>query len=324
MVILVTGGAGSLGRRLAIELVARGDTVRILCLPGDSAAKELAQRGIEVGFGDVTRMESLHPVLRRVDVVFHLAAVLVSPNGLPQIFQAVNSEGTRNVAIAAATAGVQHLIYISSISVQYPVSNAYAQSKLQGEAWVRSSRLKNFTIVRPCLAYAEGGGEEFNRFVAHVRRGPIILLPKGGRALKSPVHIDDLVKGFLAMPLNPKSFGKTYHLAGGDTVNLKQMANLLLAHMGRPKPIWGVPDWICRLAVTLFSSWYQATGTSNPFTWQTYTGLVQDAAPFDASARVDLNYRPRKFSEGVATLTSLRNCLGGEKPTMIKSQVMVP
>lgn len=308
MMILVTGGAGRMGRRLCAGLALRGDTVRILCLPGDPAVAVLGGAGFDFAFGDVTRKESLAAALHGVDIVFHLAAVLLAP-GHEEVFQAVNADGTRNLAEAAEAAGVSQFIYVSSISVMYPKSNAYARSKLRGETWVKSSRLKSFTIVRPSLAYQDGGAEEFMRFVDHLKRGPLVFLPGGGRARKSPVHVDDLAAAFLALPGNPKAHGKTYLLTGGETLTLRQMAQALLAHMGRPKPILGIPNWLCLMGVAILSAWSRISGSKNPFTLQTYTGLIQDAAPEEDLARLDLGYHPRNFRQGLETLVSLRDCL---------------
>ncbi|HKP96058.1 MAG TPA: NAD-dependent epimerase/dehydratase family protein [Fibrobacteria bacterium] len=311
--ILVTGGAGNMGRRLALALAKGGSRVRILCLPGDPAAAALADASrpedrVQLVFGDITRKESLPSVLAGVETVFHLAAVLLSP-GNEDAFRSVNAEGTRNLVEAAEAAGAGHFIYVSSISVAYPKSNAYARSKLRGEEWVKRSKMP-YTIVRPSLAYEDRGALEFMAFVDHLRRGPVVLLPAGGRARKSPVHIEDLVAGFLALPGNPRSFGKTYAFSGGDVVSLREMAQALLAHMGRPKPIVGVPASLCLLGVAAFWALAKLAGLRTAFTYQTYTGLVQDAAPSHREAAEDLGYRPRPFREGLAALESLRNCLG--------------
>lgn len=306
--ILITGGAGNVGRRLALALAEQGHRVRALCLPDDPGAARLLGCPVDVRTGDITRKETLAPALKGVRIVFHLAAVLIAP-GDPGLLEAVNSQGTRNLVEAAEAEGVEQFIYVSSISVEYPVSNAYARSKLRGEEWVKRSAIP-FTIVRPTLAYQDGGALEFMRFVDHLkRRGPVVWLPEGGRSLKSPVHIDDLVSGLLTLPRNPRAMGGTFVFSGGENLTLKEMARLLLAHMGRPKPIWSIPGWMCPPAIALLWAWSRVMGRENPFTWQTYTGLVQDAAPSHGAAREDLGYRPRPFHQGLATLASLRDCL---------------
>jgi nucleoside-diphosphate-sugar epimerase len=305
--VLITGGAGNMGRKLALALAEKGLRVRAMCLPDDPGLLDLIGGPVELVSGDITRKETLGPALSGVDTVFHLAAVLLSP-GRPEAFRNVNAEGTRNLVEAAESAGIGHFIYVSSISVGYPASNAYARSKLQGEEYVKRSRLP-FTIVRPSLAYQDGGAVEFMRFVAHLKHGPVVFLPGGGRARKSPVHIGDLVAGFAALPGNPRAVGKTYAFSGGEILTLREMAARLLAHMGRPKPVLGVPGWLCLPGILLLWMRSKLTGRESPFTYQTYTGLMQDAAPDDPAAREDLGYRPRSFREGMETLDSLRNCL---------------
>lgn len=295
-----------MGRRLALALAGRGFRVRAICLPGDPAAERLEREGIEIAYADVTRRESLTAAIEGAETVFHLAAVLLSPCR-PDVFPAVNAEGTRNLVEACEAAGVSHFIYVSSISVEYPDPNAYARSKLRGEEWVKGSRLP-YTIVRPSLAYEDGGAIEFMRFVGHLRRGPFVLLPKGGSALKSPVHIQDLVDGFLALPGNPKAFGKTYVFSGGEALSLRDMASALLAHMGRPKPVIGVPAWICLPAAIALGAMARVTGRDMGFDYQTYTGLVRDAAPSCREAQEDLGFRPRPFRRGLETLGALKGC----------------
>ncbi len=296
-----------MGRRLALALADIGARVRLLCLTDDPGVAGLQGHPFEIAFGDITRKETLAPALEGVKTVFHLAALLIAPGG-PDVLHRVNAEGTRNMVEASERAGAGHFIYVSSISVEYPASNAYARSKLDGEMWVKRSKLR-YTIVRPSLAYEDGGALEFMRFVGHLKRGPLVLLPGGGRALKNPVHIEDLVAGFLALPGNPKAMGKTYVFTGGEILSLREMAESLLAHMGRSKPVVGVPAWLCLPGIALFWAWSKATGRNNPFTWQTYTGLMQDAVPSHQSARDDLGYHPRPFHQGLATLESLRGCL---------------
>lgn len=304
-VVLVTGGAGVMGGRLALALAARGDRTRVLCLPGDPAAPVLEARGLAITYGDVTRRETLVPALLGVKTVFHLAAVVLSPDR-PEVFRRVNVDGTRNLLETAEAAGASHFIFVSSVSVLYPWSNAYALSKRSGEELVKRARLPHYTIVRPSLAYEDGGSAEFMQFVEHLRRHPVVLLPGGGRARKNPVHVEDLVQGFMALPGNPAAYGKTYHFAGGEVLTLRSLAETLLTHMGRPKPILGVPVWACRLALPVVSLWARLTGRPNPFTRQTLTGLIQDAVPDRGEAGRDLGYNPRPFSQGVSSLASLR------------------
>lgn len=309
--VLVTGGAGIMGRRLAAALQAKEYRTRILCLPAEAApggsGDGLRAHGVEVHAGDITNPETLPTVLQGVDIVFHLAAVLLSPLH-PELFHAVNAEGTANMVRAAEAVGVRHFIHVSSISVTYPWTNAYSRSKKLSEEIVRSSSLP-FTVIRPSLAFEDGGSAEFMRFVDHLKRGPVVFLPGGGKAKKNPVHVDDLVAGFLALPGNSAALGKTYAFAGGEVVTLREMATALLRHMGRSKPVVGFPLWVGYPLVAMAGIWARLIGRENVLTVQSLTGLVQDAAPSITEAAADLGYSPRSFRQGLSSLTTLADCL---------------
>ena len=118
MIALVTGGAGVVGTALCRELLACGVCVRVLVLPGDTQAGFLPE-GVEVFYGDVTDADSIQKAFAGVDLVYHLAAILLSTK--PGAFDRINAGGTRNVVNAAKQAGVKRLVYVSSISVTYPL-----------------------------------------------------------------------------------------------------------------------------------------------------------------------------------------------------------
>jgi dihydroflavonol-4-reductase len=112
--ILVTGAAGHIGNVLVRELVARGETVRALVMPGEDTSA-LAGLPVEQCAGDVRKIESLAQAFAGVESVYHLAGIIsIMPGPNPRMRQ-VNVEGTRNVLRAARQAGVKRLVYTSSI-----------------------------------------------------------------------------------------------------------------------------------------------------------------------------------------------------------------
>ena len=201
--ILVTGGAGVIGSRLVKGLADAGHRVRVLTLPGDPYVSRLDGLDVEIAYGDVSDASTLEGVFDGVDTVFHLAAILLNDN--PEIFARVNAGGTRNLVEASTKAGVQHFIFCSSISVTYPYTTPYNASKREGERIVKEQGAMKWTIVRPTLAYNENGGEEYAMFVDFLKKYPVGIFVGRGRALKNPVHVDDLMKGFLAIPGNPNA-----------------------------------------------------------------------------------------------------------------------
>ena len=292
MTILITGAAGEIGSRMVRRFRDQGHTVRALVLPGDALAARLGDAA-QIHVGDVTKPETLPAAFAGVEVVYHLAAVLLCEKA--ESFQAVNVEGTRNVAAAAEATGVSHLIHISSASVVYPRTTHYSRSKRQAEDIVTACRKVRWTLVRPTLVYDRDGGLEFKLYADFVKRYPVVPLVAGGRARKSPVHVDDLLAGLLAMAGNPVTFGKTYNLSGGEVVTLRELAELMLERQGLRKPMLSIPPSLCRIATRVWGVFNR-----RPLLMEhTLAGLTQDATLDHSAATRDLDYQPIGVRAGI-------------------------
>ena len=287
--IVLTGGAGVMGRRLAQGLRERGEQVRVLDRPGT----RLDLPGVELRHGDVTDPASLRGVFDGADTVFHLAAVLIAHD--PAVFERVNVGGTGNVIAAATAAGAKHLIFVSSASVVYPKTTAYSRSKRECERIVREQSAMQWTIIRPTLAYNEHGGEEFRMFLDYLRKLPVVPFIGRGRALKNPVHVDDLMRGFLAVVGNPVAYGKTYNFSGGEDIAIWDLAHLMLKHQGLSKPFVPLPVSLCTAAANVL----EGRMARPPLTWNVIAGITQDANLDNSEARRDLGYAPIGVREGL-------------------------
>ena len=290
--ILVSGGVGVMGSRLVKDLAGAGHRVRALTLPGDPFVTRLAGVDVEIVFGDVTRPDSLDGLFEGISTVFHLAGVIISND--PSAFRRINTEGTRHMVEAARRAGAAHFVFVSSTSAIDPISE-YARSKAAAEAIVRAAAPMAWTIVRPTLVYERAGGEEFLGFLRSLMRYPIVPFVGRGRALKNPVHVDDMGRGLLAIAGNPKTHGKTYDFCGSEKISIRNLARLMLRHQGVSKPFVHVPVFLCRAAALLM----EMTMRRPPLTRYAITRIEQDAAPDCSEARRDLGYDPIGVTEGM-------------------------
>src|SRR4051812_33965084 len=111
---LVTGATGMLGSHIAERLVASGRRVRALVRPGSDTR---FLRGLGVGFveGDLSDRDACDRAAEGVDRVYHSAAK-VGDWGPWREFQVGCIDATRNLATAAAGAGVGRFLHISSTS----------------------------------------------------------------------------------------------------------------------------------------------------------------------------------------------------------------
>ena len=106
--VVVTGATGHIGNTLVRALLAQGEKVRCLVLPGDDL-RPLKGLDVEVIEGDVRHREVLDRVCRGARVVYHLASVIALVPRSAGLLYEVNVGGTRNVVEACLACGVERL-----------------------------------------------------------------------------------------------------------------------------------------------------------------------------------------------------------------------
>jgi dTDP-L-rhamnose 4-epimerase len=123
--VLITGGAGFIGSHLADELVVEGYEVRVL----DNLSEQVhgatedrpayLSREVELIKGDVRDVEALRRALKKVDAVFHLAAMVGVGQSMYQVadYTMVNNQGTANLLQALIEKPVEKLVVASSMSL---------------------------------------------------------------------------------------------------------------------------------------------------------------------------------------------------------------
>src|ERR1700722_17230495 len=110
MTTLVTGAAGFLGSHIARQLVARGESVRVLLRPS-SQNRAIADLPLEYITGDLRDTASLDRAMKGVTRVFHAAAdYRLWAKNSKDIYDS-NVGGTKNILAAAERAGVEKFIY---------------------------------------------------------------------------------------------------------------------------------------------------------------------------------------------------------------------
>jgi nucleoside-diphosphate-sugar epimerase len=288
---LVTGAAGVMGARLTARLRKAGWQVRALVLPGDPLRARVEALGCEVREGDVADARSLAGVCDGVDLVYHLAAVIISHDAT--VFERVNRDGTAHVLAEAQRAAVPHFVYVSSASVVYPRRTRYAESKLQAEELVKGSGVP-YTIVRPTLVYEQGGGQELMMFLAYLKRFPVVPFIGSGQARKRPVWSEDIVDGLVRLAKAKVARGKTYNFSGAEAISMRELAELLLLHHDKPRPFLHLPVWLCRVLAALLALFMKRA----PLTPSAIAGIVNDADLDPTEAMHELGYAPLGVRDG--------------------------
>ena len=248
---LVTGATGFIGRPLVRMLVERGDEVRVLAR-ASSNLSALDGLPIEVVRGDVTQPESLPAALDGVQKVFHAAGLVsMARKDRPRLHE-VNVDGTRNLLNAALKAGVERVVYTSSISavayskrpepvtedsvwVDYGISYAQSKRAAEEEAFAICRRGLPLVVVNPTMAMgANDPNLTSTAVVARYLRGDLKVRVPGALNV---LHVDDFAAGHILADERGR-VGERYIL-GDANVSWGQFFGLLdeLSGMGMPRRI---------------------------------------------------------------------------------------
>jgi dihydroflavonol-4-reductase len=112
---LVTGGTGFIGSHVVRQLLARKIAVRCLIRPTSKRAN-LDGLTVEYVMGDLQETSSLRLALKDCDWLFHVAADYRLWTRHPEEMTRINVEGTRQLMAAAGEAGLQRIVYTSSVA----------------------------------------------------------------------------------------------------------------------------------------------------------------------------------------------------------------
>jgi len=111
---LVTGGTGFVGANLVRELLAGGRTVRVLARKGGDR-RALEGCAVEIAEGDLLDADSLRAAVKGARWVYHVAADYRLWARDPRELYRANVDGTRAILTAAAEAGVERIVYTSTV-----------------------------------------------------------------------------------------------------------------------------------------------------------------------------------------------------------------
>jgi nucleoside-diphosphate-sugar epimerase len=250
MHILVTGGTGFIGSRLALRCLERGNSVLILGQANTSAEEEnrklLESNGATVTLGSVTDRERVLDVLHGIDIVYHLAAAQHEANVPDQRFWDVNVTGTRNLLEASVKAHVKRFIYGSTIGVygsaghgpigdESPLQpeNVYGVTKLAAENLVLAFQQKiPVVIVRISETYGPGDHRLLKLYKAIKKN--VFFMIGSGKNLHHLIYIDDLIEGLFLATTAEEAVGKILVLAGNWPITTNEMVTTIADHLGTP------------------------------------------------------------------------------------------
>ena len=115
MTVLVTGATGFVGSAVARKLLDAGETVRVMAR-AESNRRNIEDLDVQICIGDLTQAETLAPAVEGCSAVFHVAADYRLWTRHPEEMMQTNIEGSKALIEASLNAGVERVVYTSSVA----------------------------------------------------------------------------------------------------------------------------------------------------------------------------------------------------------------
>jgi dihydroflavonol-4-reductase len=281
MKALVTGATGFVGAAVARALLGAQWQVRVLARRG-SDRRNLKSLAVEVSEGDLADSSSLERAAQGCDGLFHVAADYRLGARDPTELYRANVEGTRNVLSAAQRAGVQRIVYTSSVAtIGIPADGTpgdeqsanslenmighYKRSKYLAEEVVREAAQGGLSVVIVSPSTPVGPGD-----VKPTPTGQLVLDAAAGKMPAyvdtglNIVHVDDVAAGHLLAYERGRA-GERYIL-GGQDMSLREILEVIARLAGRSPPRVRLPYGVVLPIAYLAEGFARLSGRSGRIT----------------------------------------------------------
>ena len=316
MRIFVTGGAGFIGLAVVRRLVQRGDRVMAIVRDPDRATA-LADLGVEMRAGDLSRTAAIVDAMRGTDAAIHIAGMyrVGIPTAMRPAMLDANVGVTHRILDAVATAGLERLVYISTVNVAGNTKGRiiderfrrdlsegflsyYDETKYLAHRAVRERVDSGAPIViaMPGVTYGPGDQTGVGQQLRGAHDGSLGYVALADVGI-SAVYVEDVAAGIVAA-LDRGRTGESYILAGENT-RLRDAMRAAARIGGRALPRVELPTALIRLGSHTPQPLARAAGLPDDLGEVLRAGLGVTYWASSAKASTELGYRPRDLGTGL-------------------------
>ena len=252
MKIIVTGGAGFIGKHLIEFLITKKNDITIFDNFSNSKEESiiyLKNQGVKIIKGDITKIQDINNAVKDQDIVIHLAAKISVEESIEspsKTFQ-TNVEGTKNLLVACEKNNIKKIIISSSAAVygegkagikltekskMYPIS-PYGESKVMMENEIKvfgKNHNLNYVILRFFNIYGIGQSPEYagviTKFIKKIEMNKPLEIFGDGMQTRDFISVNDVVNSIYHSIKNGKN--QIYNIASGNSITIKQLAKLII------------------------------------------------------------------------------------------------
>lgn len=250
---LISGGGGFIGTHLATTLTARGDHVSVL----DLHTPQVPVGGVYYIQGDVRDHRLLAPLLKQVDGVFHLAAVVGFANVMGRMLETVttNTLGTETVLHYADLCRKRVLLTSTSACYgrgngsDHPVKEtddghlgpsrtgswAYAYAKAADECLgFAYHQERNLPVIVARVFNTVGPGQSAEagfvlpRFVRQALAGEDLTVYRPGTQTRTFAHVQDITDALAGLMECDQAVGELVNVGGNETTSIRHLAERVI------------------------------------------------------------------------------------------------
>jgi dihydroflavonol-4-reductase len=314
MTVLVTGATGFVGSAVARHLLEEGERVRVLARPA-SDRRNLDGLDVEVAVGDLTEPATLASAVAGCSALFHVAADYRLWTRNPDDMIRTNVEGSTQIVRAAMQAGVERIVYTSSVaalginrdatpanedtpSTVDDMIGVYKRSKFLAEEAVRRLVTEEGAPVVIVNPSAPAGPRDIKptptgRMIVEAAAGRMPAFVDTGLNV---VHVDDVAAGHVRA-WRAGAIGERYVL-GGENLALGDILAIIADICGRKAPKVRIPHGAIMPIAHMAEAWTRLTGGDEPFVTVDGVRMARKKMYFSsAKAEQALGYRARPAAE---------------------------
>jgi len=307
MTILITGATGFIGSHLSEKLLKKKEKIRILARK-TSRIDWLKKQGVEICYGSLEDINSLTKATKNIKIVYHLAAMLGSPEITYKKLYEVNVKGTENLVKACEKNKVKRFILISSVAAIGPAKHMadettkcnpvtdYDKTKYLAELAVKKSDL-DWTIIRPTMVYGPREIRNKAKMFRLVQKKVFVIIGNG-KNLMSLVYVDNLIKGIILAGESIRAAKHTYILSDKHPYTMNEFIKTIATHENVRMPLH-IPVWFAYLGTFCFRL-LRFTGVPQLLSVDRIKNMTMNHSFSISKAIKELNYNPKiNLDEGV-------------------------